>query len=136
MAACTLTRVVTFPATHRLWRRDWDEARNVAAFGATAREHGHDYRCEVTIRGTLDPDMGMVIDLGALDRILHDEVVARFGNRAIHEIEPFVSGTLPTGEMIALEIFRGVSAKLPGGCAVARVRVQEDATLWAECDGA
>lgn len=135
MAACYLTRVVTFSATHRLARAEWTAEQNRAAFGDVAKEHGHDYRCEVTIRGTLDVNLGMVMDLAALDVILHEEVVARFSNRAIHEIEPYSAGALPTGEMLCLDIWQRVAPRLPAGCTCACVRVAEDETLWSEYRG-
>ena len=135
MPVCYLTRAVSFSATHRLARKDWTTEQNRAAFGEVSKEHGHDYRCEVTIRGTVDTQVGMVMDLAALDVILHDEVVARFGNRAIHEIEPYAGGVLPTGEMLCLDIWRRVAARLPDRVFPAIVRVAEDSSLWAEYRG-
>ena len=43
--------------------------QDVPALGAASEEiHGHSFRAEVSIRGTPDPDTGMVLDLGLLDR--------------------------------------------------------------------
>ena len=137
MAVAYLTRVVRFSALHRYFRPDWSAERNAAAFGDTVREHGHDYRCEVTIRGTPDAATGMVIDLQALDTLLSTEVVTRFGNRRIHaDIPEFAEGgIIPTGEMLCLDIWARVSPRLPGGCALTCVRVAEDESLWSEYRG-
>lgn len=71
-ARATLTRRVQFSATHRYHRPEWDDAVNNSVFGACAapKPHGHDYSCDLTIAGTIDPHTGMVLDLGLLDRIL------------------------------------------------------------------
>jgi 6-pyruvoyltetrahydropterin/6-carboxytetrahydropterin synthase len=137
MAVAYLTRVVRFSALHRYFRPEWSAERNAAVFGSTVKAHGHDYRCEVTIRGTPDPETGMVIDLQALDALLFAEVVNRFGNRSIHDdISEFAPGRLiPTGEMLCIDIWTRVAAKLPDECALDCVRVAEDETLWSEYRG-
>lgn len=55
-----LTKSFGFEAAHAL---------SGTTFGAASEEiHGHSFRAEITVRGTPDPDTGMVIDLGVLDR--------------------------------------------------------------------
>jgi 6-pyruvoyltetrahydropterin/6-carboxytetrahydropterin synthase len=137
MAVAYLTRTVGFSALHRYFRPDWTPERNAAAFGDTIHEHGHDYRCDVTVQGTPDPQTGMVIDLGVLDRLLSEEVVQRFGNRRIHaDVPEFADGKLiPTGEMLCIHIWNRLAQRLPAGCRLALVRVAEDATLSSEYRG-
>ena len=60
----SLTRRVTFTATHRYWRSDWSAERNATLFGAAAIAHAHDYLCDVTVSGPIDADTGMIVDLG------------------------------------------------------------------------
>ncbi len=41
--------------------------------GAASEEiHGHSFRAEVVIRGTADPDTGMLVDFGILERQLEE----------------------------------------------------------------
>ena len=139
MPIAYLTRTVQFSAAHRYCRPEWSEERNAEVFGACARPHGHghSYRCEVTVRGPLDPETAMVMDLGALERILHEEVVARYDHRHLNLDAPeFAYGeTIPTGEALCVEIWRRVAPRLPSGCALSCVRVQEEPSLWAEYRG-
>ena len=137
MPVAYLTRAVSFSATHCYFKPEWSAARNQEAFGPTTREHGHDYRCEVTVKGTPDPETGMVLDLGVLDRLLSDEVVQRFHHRRIHaDVAEFAEGgRMPTGEMLCLDIWNRIASRLPGGCTLVSVRVAEDASLWAEYRG-
>lgn len=135
----SLTRTVPFRAVHRLHRPDWSEERNRAAFGPLSDPpgHPHDYSCVVTVRGAVEPPMAMVMDLAELDRILQDEVVARFDGKNLNEDVPAFAGgrLLPTCEAIATDVFARVAARLPAGVALERVRVMEDPTLYADCTG-
>jgi 6-pyruvoyltetrahydropterin/6-carboxytetrahydropterin synthase len=139
MATCYLTRVVQFNAEHRYFRPQWTAERNAELFGAASREpgHGHAYQCAVTVRGTPDPSTGMVMDLGLLDRVLSEEIVQRFDHRHLNlDLPEYAYGrTVPTGEMLCLDVWQRVAARLPPGCALTVVRVQEEPTLYAEYRG-
>jgi len=133
----SLTRTVRFPATHRMYRPDWNEAQNRAAFGPLAEYHGHEYECGVTVSGTLDPATGMIVDLPLLDGILKEEVVGRCSSRPLNTLPEFASGRPPpTCEALASILYTRIAARLPSGVRLVRVKVAEDATLYAECTGA
>ena len=135
----SLTRTVEFRAVHRLYRPDWTEARNREVFGALSDPpgHPHDYRCAVTVSGPMAGRMGMVVDLGELDRIVQEEVVARLDGKYLNEDVPGLANgqTLPTCEAIAVDVYRRLAARLPSGVTLERVRIMEDPTLYADCTG-
>jgi 6-pyruvoyltetrahydropterin/6-carboxytetrahydropterin synthase len=135
----SLTRVVGFHALHRLFRADWTDAQNREAFGPLSDPpgHAHDYRCAVTVRGAIHDSRGMVLDLTLLDRILHDEVVAPFEGANLNQDVPAFAGgrMLPTCEAIAAYVYPRISARLPAGVELERVRILEDPTLYADCTG-
>jgi 6-pyruvoyltetrahydropterin/6-carboxytetrahydropterin synthase len=137
--AASLTRRVTFAAAHRYRRPDWSDEKNLAVFGSCSRPsyHGHNYACEVTVSGEIDPETGFVVDLGALDAILREEVTDRFDHRNINaDVPEFADGKLiPSGENLARFIFARVQEKLNGRASVTRVTVAEDATLSATYTG-
>ena len=139
MSTAYLTRIVQFAAAHRYCRPEWSEARNAEVFGAcfSPHGHGHTYTCAVTVEGQVDPTTAMVADLGALDLLLHEEVVARYDHRHLNLDAPeFAYGkTVPTCEALCVEIWRRVAPRLPTGCALTSVRVAEDPTLFAEYRG-
>lgn len=134
-----LTRAVHFSASHRYFRSDWSVEENRARFGPSAlpEGHGHNYRCEVTVSGAIDPQTGMVMDLDVLDRILDEEVVARFHHRHINSAVPEFGdgGLVPTTENLAAFILERTAARLPAGVSSFRVRVQEDRDLWSDVYG-
>jgi 6-pyruvoyltetrahydropterin/6-carboxytetrahydropterin synthase len=135
----SLTRTVGFRAVHRLYRPDWTEARNREAFGPLSDPpgHAHDYRCAVTVSGPIDDRMGMVADLGELDRILQEEVVGRLDGKHLNEDVPDLAygRMLPTCEAVAMHLYRRIASRLPPGVVLERVRIMEDPTLYADCTG-
>lgn len=139
MPRAALTRRITFAAAHRYRRPEWSDAKNAEVFGACANPHfhGHSYACDVTVRGEIDATTGMVIDLAVLDRVLREEVSARFDHRNLNvEVPEFADGGLiPTGENVARVIAERVARALAAAGSRAdltRVVVREDDALAAE----
>jgi 6-pyruvoyltetrahydropterin/6-carboxytetrahydropterin synthase len=85
------------------------------------RIHGHSYRAEVVVRGRADPNTGMVLDLGLLERALED---ARLGldHHFLNEVPDL---GLATMENISVWIWRKVSGTCGG---IVRVTVYRDST--------
>ena len=131
----SLTRTVGFRATHRYWIPEWSAEQNRARFGPATEEHPHDYTCSVTVSGTLDPETDMIVELPALDRVLEEEVIARFHGKQLNRDSPeFAEGGLvPSCEALARYCFLRIAARLPQGVELDRVVIAEDATLSAEC---
>jgi len=136
--AASLTRTVGFRAMHRFYRPEWSEARNREVFGPLSDPpgHEHDYQCAVTVGGPLD-ETGMILDLALLDRILSEEVLRPFAGKHLNlDVPAFAYGrTLPTCEALAAYLFLRITARLPAGVVLERVRVKEDPTLYADCTG-
>lgn len=136
MPSACLTRRIRFAAAHRYRLPDWSDERNAQVFGACANPHfhGHSYTCDVTVCGPIDDRTGMLIDLAVLDRVLAQEVHARFDHRNINlEVPEFADGKLvPTGENLARFIFERVQRALGSAATVTSVVVAEDETLRAE----
>ena len=135
MPRASLTRRVSFAAAHRYSRPEWTEADNQRVFGACANPnyHGHSYRCDVTVTGSVDPVTGFAVDLALLDRVLATEVRSRFDHRNINlDVPEFADGKLvPTGENLARFIAERVQRGLGDNIRVLRVTVAEDDSLSA-----
>jgi 6-pyruvoyltetrahydropterin/6-carboxytetrahydropterin synthase len=76
----------TFNAAHRLFREEWDDAKNLAVFGKCSNPnfHGHNYVVEVWVEGEIDEETGFVIDLKALKTIIQDQIIERFDHRNLN----------------------------------------------------
>lgn len=128
----SLTRKARFCAGHRYWRSDWTPEKNREIFGACASEngHGHNYALEVTVTGSVDPATGMVMNLGDLDRLIQESVIARIDHRNLNLDIPELSGRIPTTEVLADFIWGALVDRLPAG-RLTEVRVYEADDLWA-----
>lgn len=112
-----VTARLTFSAAHRLnnpdrdaeWnRRTYDKCDNPAG-------HGHNYAIEVSVRGKIDPETGMVIDLKRLKDIMRDRVVDRVDHTNLNEDVDFLRGVIPTAENLARAFWQQLASALPAG---------------------
>ena len=124
-ATCSLTRAISFHATHSY------------TDGGVSDPHGHLYRIEVTIRGQIGPARQTLIDLATLDRLLTQEVAEPLGGRHLNDAMRTGTTPVPTPscEAVAVWCWQRIAPRLPGDVMLERVRVAEDATLWADCTG-
>jgi len=112
-----VTRRETFTAGHRLFRPEWSDERNREVFGRCSNPsgHGHNYVLEVGVRGEIDPETGYVIDLGDLSRILHEAVLDDVDHRNLNTDVPWLTGRIPTTEVLADAIWERLDERIPGG---------------------
>jgi 6-pyruvoyltetrahydropterin/6-carboxytetrahydropterin synthase len=120
-----------------MYRPDWSAEENRRHFGSVADYHGHEYECRVTVTGSPDPATGMIADLAELDRILQLEILERLSGKQLNtEVPELSSGRpLPTCEALATILYSRIASRLPSGLGLMRIRVAEDATLYAERSG-
>lgn len=128
------TRRFAFSAGHHYRVPAWSDAENERVFGRLTVPHGHNYTVDVTLRGPIDADTGMVMDLAALKRIVQETVIDRFDHADLNA-DPLFRERVPTTENIALAVWELLEPKL-GRERLARVRVWEDPTLYVDYDGA
>ena len=107
-------RIEHFNAAHRLYRKDWDDAKNKDVFGKCSNPlyHGHNYYLEVKVTGDVDPETGYVIDLKILKDIIHDEVMEKFDHKNLNEDTEEFRDLNPTAENIAVVIYDKLRARL------------------------
>lgn len=69
----TFARSYVFSAAHRLHAAQLSDQENRDIFGKcnNPNGHGHNYTLEVSVRGPVDQQTGMVIDLVAMDQHVH-----------------------------------------------------------------
>jgi 6-pyruvoyltetrahydropterin/6-carboxytetrahydropterin synthase len=132
--SASTTRRFAFSAGHRYHVAAWSDAENVRRFGRLTVPHGHNYTLDVTVRGTIDPRTGMIMDLAELKRIVQEAVIDRFDHADLNA-DPLFRDRVPTTENLAIVIWELLGPKL-GADRLARVRVWEDPTLFVDYDGA
>lgn len=134
MSVAYSTRRFTFSAGHRYWVDAWSPAENERVFGKLTVPHGHTYTLDVTIRGPIDRETGMVIDLGELKRVVGETIVDRFDHADL-TADPIFRGKVPTTENLAIAVWELLVPKL-GADRLWQVRVWEDPTLYVDYRGA
>ena len=99
---CTLTKVYSFSAAHRLHNEKFSDEENREIFGKcnNPNGHGHDYSLELTIGGEVDEKTGMIIDIVKLDGIINSVLDELDHKRLDIEIEYFTK-VRASGENIA-----------------------------------
>ena len=101
MPKVTVHRKAHFNAAHRLYRKDWSDAKNIEVFSKCSNPnfHGHNYELIVSLTGEIDKETGYVYDLGILKN-LNIEV-------------PEFKDLNPTAENICVVTFQKLRKHLP-----------------------
>jgi len=92
-----VTKIFTFDSAHKLENYEGD----------CKYLHGHTYKLEITVRGTVDY-RGMVIDFNDLKSAVKDKVINRLDHRYLNDIFPFN----PTCENMLVWIFEELEPEL------------------------
>ena len=104
-----------FTAAHRLHNHAWSEAQNKAVFGLcnNPNYHGHNYELEGKVSGEVDPETGMVVDLGWLADLIRTHIEDRFDHKNLNiDVEEFRQLN-PTAENISIVIWQILRRDLP-----------------------
>ncbi len=134
-----LTRQIAFEASHYNRIPELSDTENYELFGAAANpnSHGHNYVLEVMVKGNVDANDGMVINLTDLDALLKSEVNANYDHKHLNSQHPVFSANphlLPTCENITIDIWQRLVTSLTEGL-LYRVRLYESSTTFADYYG-
>ena len=131
----SLTRHYRFAASHRLHSAALSLAENERIYGKcnSPYGHGHNYALEVTITGPVNPETGMIANLGDLDPFVQREVIEAFDYKYLNEDVPEFQAVVPTTENVCREIYR----RLAGFTAakLERVKIEETSKNTFEYSG-
>jgi 6-pyruvoyltetrahydropterin/6-carboxytetrahydropterin synthase len=121
----SLTRRYRFAASHRLHSAAFSDEENKRLYGKCGNPygHGHNYILEVTVSGPIDPETGMVANLGELDPFVEREIIEPFDQKYLNEQVGEFRENVPTTENVCREIYRRLKV-FPAG-RLEGVRIQE-----------
>ncbi len=104
-----------FNAAHRLHNPNWDDARNKSVFGLCNNPnfHGHNYELEVKVRGEIDPETGMVLDLAWLADLIKQHIENRFDHKNLNLDTVEFRELIPSAENICLVIWQILRTHIP-----------------------
>ena len=112
-----ITRRLEFCASHRLFNPDFSDEKNESTFGLcnNPNGHGHNYVLEVTVKGEVNPETGMVLDLKALKKLINEEIINKVDHKNLNVDVDFLKAVIPTAENIAIHIWNILKPKIESG---------------------
>lgn len=112
-----VTARLSFSAAHRLHNpsRDADWNRRIYDKCDNPAGHGHNYVIHVSVKGLINEETGMVIDLKKLKDIVRDRVIDRVDHRNLNEDVDFLRGVVPTAENLARSFWRQLEPAIDEG---------------------
>lgn len=112
-----ITRRLEFCASHRLFNPKFSAEENEATFGLcnNPNGHGHNYTLEVTVRGDVDPETGMVLDLKSLKKLINKEIIDQVDHKNLNVDVDFLQNVIPTAENIAIKFWEILESKIKNG---------------------
>ena len=128
-------RRYNFSASHRLHTEALTAEANRATYGKcnNPHGHGHNYIVEVLVGSDVDPETGMVLNMVALDEVVHSRVTDRFDHTNLN-LDPLFVNRVPTTENLCRVVFELLRDALPA-VELEHVRVEETENNFFEYKG-
>lgn len=123
-----LTRRERFNAAHRMFKPDWDDKKNEEVYGKCSNPnwHGHNYTLFVTIKGEIDPEIGYVVNLKTLSKIIKKEVITKIDHKNMNVEVDFMKGKVASSENLAIAIWETLDKPIRDiGVALHCIRIEE-----------
>ncbi len=123
-----LTKLFYFCAAHRYGHEDWTAEKNTEVFGDDAKIHGHNYTLEITVKGSINPETGSIVDLVELKKIVKNNILDIMDHSQIEKDIPWFKDKQPSSENMVVFIWEMIASKLID-CTLHRIRLIETPTI-------
>ena len=112
-----ITRKLEFCASHRLYNPEYSDEKNAEVFGLcnNPNGHGHNYVMEVTVKGEVAAETGMVLDLKYLKKLITEEIINQVDHKNLNVDVDFLEGIIPTAENLTIKFWEVLEKKLGDG---------------------
>ncbi|PKP09371.1 MAG: 6-pyruvoyl tetrahydrobiopterin synthase [Bacteroidetes bacterium HGW-Bacteroidetes-4] len=109
-----LTRRERFNSAHRLYNVNYSDEKNFEIYGKCANPnwHGHNYELFVTIKGNVDPETGVVINLKELSKIINTSIIDKLDHKNLNIEVDFLQNTIVSTENTIKAIWKVLEAEL------------------------
>jgi 6-pyruvoyltetrahydropterin/6-carboxytetrahydropterin synthase len=123
-----LTKTFFFCAAHQYGHENWTDEKNSEVFGDDSKIHGHNYTLDVTVKGTINPETGFIVDLGELKKVVRINILDSMDHSQIEKDILWFKDKQPSSENMVVFIWEIIESKLKG-CALHRIRLIETPTI-------
>ena len=133
-----ITRRERFNAAHRLFREEWDDDKNLEVFGKCSNPnwHGHNYILYVTVKGDVNPELGFVVNLKTLSKVIRENIIDKLDHKNLNEEVEFLSGVIMSTENLAIGVWEKLAPEVKLlGCDLHCVKIQETENNYVEYYG-
>ena len=136
-----IVRKEHFNAAHKLYNPEWSKDKNMSEFGVCSNEnwHGHNYEIEVTVKGKINPESGMLVNLKDLSKIMKEEIIDKVDHKNLNLDVPFLEGIITTTENVTIKFWEILDAKIKSldnsECRLHKIRVYETPRNFVEYYG-
>ncbi|EGC35870.1 6-pyruvoyltetrahydropterin synthase [Dictyostelium purpureum] len=100
-----LTRREVFSSSHRLFSDSLSLEENKKVYGKCINSHGHNYTLEVSVKGEVNPDIGMFMNITELKEVIKTEVMDKLDHKNLEEDVPELKGIVTTTENLSIFIW-------------------------------
>ena len=104
----TVSKRLEFSASRRLFRAEWPNEKNVAAFGPETNARygtGRNYVAFFIFTGVVNPANGMLVNISEIKERVEKILHAGFDHKFLNEDHPHFREQPPTTENIARQLF-------------------------------
>jgi 6-pyruvoyltetrahydropterin/6-carboxytetrahydropterin synthase len=128
-----LSRKMYFSAAHSYRIDEWSDQKNIETFGpcSNSNGHGHDYTLEVMVKGKLDRNSGIVVNITDIDASVKSFVQAELDGKFLNKETPYFKDNIPTTENIVTYLWDSLSGSMKN-CELHKIRLRENDFLYAE----
>ena len=133
-----LTRRERFNAAHRLFKPEWSDEKNFEAYGKCSNPnwHGHNYELFVTVKGENQEELGYVVNLKTISRIIKEHVIDKLDHKNMNVEVDFMKGKICSTENLAMGIWGVLDPQIrKAGAALHCVKIVETENNYVEYYG-
>lgn len=122
-----LTRREIFSACHRLHSPHLTDDENRATYGKcnNFHGHGHNYVVEVTLKGPVATDTGMVMNISDLKKYMNQAIMDVMDHKNLDKDVPYFKDVVSTTENVAIFIWNNLKSLLPNPEILYEVKIHE-----------
>ncbi|XP_063225259.1 6-pyruvoyl tetrahydrobiopterin synthase-like [Bacillus rossius redtenbacheri] len=122
-----LTRIEKFSACHRLHSPFLDDETNLKVYGKcnNPNGHGHNYTVEVTLRGPVSRDTGMVMNIHDLKMYMEAAIMEPMDHKNLDKDVPHFKDTVSTTENVCVFVWDNLRALLPDPGVLYEIKIHE-----------
>jgi 6-pyruvoyltetrahydropterin/6-carboxytetrahydropterin synthase len=128
-----LSRKLFFSSAHFYRVEEWTEEKNNEVFGlcSNLNGHGHDYILEVMVKGKLNKESGIVVNITDVDKVVKSFVQKELDGKFLNKENTYFKTNMPTTENIVTYLWNSLDGNIEN-CQLHHIRLRENDLLYSE----